>query len=314
MLLSVIVSTRNRAQLLAGLLDSLAAQDDTAFKWEVVVVDNGSTDQTRETVYNKINEFPILIRYIFESNVGLHHGRHRGAKEARGVYLGYLDDDVVLGSEWISAVNNLINGEADAIGGRVLPLWKAPPADWLSIFWNDCKDGRFCTPLSLIDLGEKAIENISPYYIFGCNFFISKRTLFDLGGFHPDSMPKELLRFRGNGETALMLKLRDKGLVGMYDPKATVYHIIPSERLSIEYFCQRHFMEGISASYTHIRANCGIKPSHPHLHRPLEIPSSFIGIWHLVEEAYRQGWEFHQNEVKSDHALLDYVLRPRYIE
>ena len=314
MLLSVIVPTRNRAHLLTGLLDSLATQVEVPFDWEVIIVDNGSTDETSETVYSKTRDLPIRIRCVFEPNAGLHHGRHRGAREADGVYLAYLDDDVLLSPGWITAVNNLIDGTADAVGGRVLPLWKGPQPAWLNIFWNECNNGRFCAPLSLIDLGDKAIKNISPYYIFGCNFFMGKQTLFDLGGFHPDGMPEELLRFRGNGETALMLNLKNKGLTGMYDPKATVYHITPLERLTVEYFCHRHFKEGISASYAHIRDNRGIKSSRAKLYKPPEIPSDFTEVWDRVEEAYRNGWEFHQNEVKNDPKLLKYILRPSYIE
>ena len=115
MLLSVVIPTRNRAQRLADLLDSLAQQDAVPFEWEVVVIDNASEDATAEVVSQKSETLPITIRHIVEPNLGLHHGRHRGAKEARGTFLGYLDDDMVLAPTWIQGVERVAQGQADAV-------------------------------------------------------------------------------------------------------------------------------------------------------------------------------------------------------
>lgn len=357
MLLSAIIPTRNRAQRLAELLDSLAVQEPVPFEWEVIVVDNASTDATAEVTRQKGENLPITIRYVLEPRLGLHHGRHRGAKEARGTFLGYLDDDTIVASSWIQGVRLLVQGQADAVVGRILPQWEAKPPDWLQAMIQ-ARGGVFGY-LTLLDLGTVA-KPVDPAYVWGANFLLPRRLVFDLGGFHPDAVPSDLLRYRGDGESALMRKFKQAGLRSYYDPMATVFHVIGADRLTLEYLCQRAYNQGISDSFTQIRAARGLPGSPPpnssnesrseRLNSHWERLKSLYGklrrksiadvvrivgrrtkktaartiskprkepyaeIRAKIDKAYRAGWQFHQNEVKSDPTLLEYVLRQTYLE
>jgi len=340
LVLSVIIPTRNRSMLLTDLLNSLAEQEAVPFKWEVIIVDNGSTDNTFEVVRQMMFTSPLDIRYIFEAKVGLHHARHCGAAEAKGEFLGYLDDDMILTPTWIQGVEMLVERKAQAVVGRILPRWEAEVPDWLGMMNKDGVLGY----LGLLNLGEDRIR-IDSCLVFGGNCFLPKRLLFDLGGFHPDGMPLELIRYRGDGETALMKRFSNANLIAYYDPKATVYHVIPAERMTIEYFCKRAYNQGISSSFTHIRSlhfggdtgttNGEKKTLSDSLRRLSEMrikdlmriianrlrvtidsmkQRPYKHIYAQINAAFQAGWEFHQIEVRRDPELLNYVLKDTYLE
>ncbi len=337
MLLSVIIPTRNRAAYLADLLDSLAAQEPVAFDWEVIVVDNASTDDTPVVARQKAAALPIPIRYVHEPNLGLHQGRHRGAKEAGGTFLGYLDDDMILAPTWIQGVTIAAQGRADAVVGRILPRWEVQPPAWVKALATEGIENY----LGLLDLGTRA-RPVEPVMVLGGNAFLPRQTLFELGGFHPDGVPSDLLRYRGDGETGLMMKFKQQGLRSWYDPRATAYHLIGANRLTVEYICQRAYRQGISDSFTQIRAAHGLGevPFSEHslgyymerlrAMRPAQAAqiitrkvgkmlglASFLpyhDIRERIAQAYQEGWQFHQDEVNRDPDLLAYVLKPTYLE
>jgi glycosyltransferase involved in cell wall biosynthesis len=340
LIFSVIVPTRNRSMPLIDLLNSLAEQEAVPLEWEVIVVDNGSTDNTFEVVKQMMITSPLDIRYVYEAKVGLHHARHRGAVEARGEFLGYLDDDMILTPTWIQGVEMLAERKAQAVVGRILPRWEAKVPDWLEMMNKNGVLGY----LGLLNLGEDRIR-IDSCLVFGGNCFLPKHLLFDLGGFHPDGMPLELIRYRGDGETALMKRFAEGKHVAYYDPRATVYHIIPAERMTIEYFCRRAYNQGISNSFTHVRAlhfctnigsTHGAKKGVGHYLRRLSemrikdlikiianrlrVIIYFMNrrpykhIYAQINAAFQAGWEFHQNEVRRDPELLKYVLKDTYFD
>lgn len=337
MLLSVIIPTRNRATLLAGLLDSLARQASAPFDWEVLVIDNASTDQTPDIVQKKSDTLPISIRYVREHQPGLHFARHTGATNARGQILSYLDDDMILELTWILAAERIRREDAHAVVGRILPKWTAHPPDWLSSLITD---GVF-SHLGLLDLGDRP-RPVDPLLVFGGACFIPRQLLFDLGGFHPDGVPADRLRFRGDGETALMNRFKRQGLKSFYDPLATAWHVIPAQRLTLDYLCQRAYNQGISDSFTRIRADHaldGAAPTPPRLQKirtasPTRLASALarkaaraanrlVGritrsatadAQRRMARAYRDGFRFHRREVQNDPELLQYVLRPDFFD
>jgi hypothetical protein len=143
-------------------------------------------------------------------------------------------------------------------------------------------------------------------------------------------MPSELIKYRGDGETALSLAVMGKGYRSVYEPKATVYHRVPHERLTIEYFCQRAFNQGISDSYTEIRRKHGLNNSLLEKSRKglylvnilKKLPLLFTyrknkmgAAQHLkkqVIKAYEEGKTYHRRQVEEDPNLLKYVLKERY--
>lgn len=325
---SIIIPTRDRAGMLARTLESLAGVVDPGDPIEVIVVDNGSNDATAGVCKAIGERFPYHDwRYYYDAMPGLLTGRHRGAKEARGEILCYLDDDVLLEPSWMGAIKEAFQDPGVVItGGPSRPLYEVTPPTWLEGLWNEHDGGRMLTSLSLIDYGARRF--IEPWYVWGLNFSIRKEVLYGCGGFHPDGLPSHLLRYRGDGETGLAFNIKKSGLQALYHPNAAVTHLIPASRLTVKAFEQRAFNQGISDSYTSIRRD-GIVPSTPHQRswRPLLSPMKVTlkrewilrnptsdGIRALMYHAHAAGVDFHQNQVRHDPTLFEWVTKPDYFD
>jgi glycosyltransferase involved in cell wall biosynthesis len=189
------------------------------------------------------------IRYVSEPEPGLHAGRHRGAREARGEVVAYLDDDTQVHEDWLRGAEPVLRGLADAVACRILPQWEAPVTSWL----EDLVSTGVYGPLTLLDLGEEQRE-VEPEFVWGAGFFIRRSLVFDLNGFHPDSMPAELLRFRGDGESGLMRKFAAAGHRAWYDPSSVVEHAMSTKRMTHLYLRERFYRQGISDSFAELRA------------------------------------------------------------
>jgi glucosyl-dolichyl phosphate glucuronosyltransferase len=200
--LSVLVLTHNRASLLEKALESLTMQTYPANLFEVVVVDNGSSDSTRE-VCDRFEQDILNFKYLYEPKLGLHNARHAGCKAAKGEILVYGDDDIRAFPTWLVGVAESFQEPTVAlVGGKILPEFESEPPEWVSRLWGFTPWGKSLGYYSLIDFGDE-VKEISPLYVYGCNFSIRKQILLDIGGFHPDSFPKELLKFRGDGESSV---------------------------------------------------------------------------------------------------------------
>lgn len=295
--LSVIIPTFNRVLYLKKAVKSILGQSIDKNRYEMIVIDNGSTDGT-QVVIDELNEINNgYIRYFYESQPGLHVGRHKGAKEARGDILVFCDDDIVADKYWLEGIiETFENTEAVLVGGKILPKYEINPPEWIERFWTFGEEGKHLDILSLIDMGDK-IKEVDPSYILGCNYSIKKEIFFECGGFNPDSVPDNMIKYRGDGETGLSLKIKEKGWKAYYNPKACVYHNIPKERLTVKYFCKRMFNQGISDSFTEMRKLGGVKD-------PIRM---------RVRDAYKKGKIFHREEVLRDKRLLDWVLKESYL-
>jgi glycosyltransferase involved in cell wall biosynthesis len=130
---TVIICTYNRAESLRDTLRAVAALACAPGRqWEVVVVDNNSSDHTRTIVTDAQQDLPCL-RYEFEGQQGLSHARNRGITSARGTVLLFTDDDVLPEPDWLeTTLRGLDTYGADACGGFIAPLWEVPPPAWLS--------------------------------------------------------------------------------------------------------------------------------------------------------------------------------------
>lgn len=258
MSISVIIPTRNRCSTLANALHSLANQTIDRGAWEIVVVDNGSTDGSRATI-KQFEDSIGNLRYLYVDTPGLHICRHVGFRESVADLLIYIDDDVEVSSNWLESIRNAFRDPKVAlVGGKCLPKFESEPPDWLTAMWRPNTAGeRVLGYLSLIDLGDE-IKPVNPFYVFGCNFAIRRSVLGEAGGFHPDGMPQELIHFRGDGESYVSGFIQAKGYRALYHPGASVYHAVPRSRMTPAYFCRRAFNQGISDSFTVIRRSHGL--------------------------------------------------------
>jgi glucosyl-dolichyl phosphate glucuronosyltransferase len=322
---SIIIPTINRSASVKITIDSLLGLNYSWQDYEILIVDNGSTDNTRAVAEAAIKSTPeCQIKYYFEPVPGLLSGRHRGALESRGDILVYVDDDIEADPYWLEAVAEAFEDPAvHLVGGKNLPKYECNPPDWLDAFWYRKGSLNQCFFLSLVDLGDQLTE-IDPLYVWGLNFSIRKKTLFELGGFNPDTVPKSLQRYQGDGDTGLAWKVKAAGYKVIYQPTALVYHIVPNDRLDLDYFKERMYFAGVSDSYTTIRRNGDIRfdwkiqeplPQIKRLWRRITCRLS-KGPHAIIKQRVREGWlegyAFHQNEVRKDPELLRWILKEDY--
>jgi glycosyltransferase involved in cell wall biosynthesis len=256
MQLSVVVATWNRAPLLGDTLRALAAQEvPSGLAWEIVVVDNNSTDATAQVV----DEFAapatvaataaVPVRRVFEPEQGLSRARNRGVREARGAILAFCDDDVLPAVDWVAGIPAALNRwGADGVGGRILPCFDGPPPPaWLT------GNRRLLRQLALMDWEESgplALPLAPNPQVWGANMAF-RRELFDrVGEFDPRRGVSGRRLFRGEEadliERALRLEMRIA-----YDASLTVYHRIGPDRMRKKYFRRLAFDDGVGEARAH---------------------------------------------------------------
>ncbi|MFQ5852057.1 MAG: glycosyltransferase family A protein, partial [Candidatus Binatia bacterium] len=132
--MSIIIATRNRFEQLRDLLRSLAVQETHGtFIFEVLVVDNGSKDETRGVVKELSARFPASLRYAYAEQPGKSLALNVGIQQSRGNILVFTDDDILTTPNWLHALwACFAEAEADAVTGRVLPLWIGGRPAWLT--------------------------------------------------------------------------------------------------------------------------------------------------------------------------------------
>jgi glucosyl-dolichyl phosphate glucuronosyltransferase len=237
--LSIIVPTYNRATMLADVLEGLAAQDAAADLFEVVVVDDGSTDGTAEIVSRATAGSDRPIRYVHQANAGLNAARNKGAAESRGGILVYLDDDVLLPPHYATSMADAFarHAEADAVAGRIRLQLEGPEPDWLT--------PSLRLYLSELDRGDNEEVLSAPEYPRGANFGLRRSALQRVGQFKPglDRRGGSLI---SSGEQELFLRLHRAGGTILYAPQAEVLHRVPAERLTLDWFSRRARAQGTS--------------------------------------------------------------------
>jgi glycosyltransferase involved in cell wall biosynthesis len=295
---------------------------------EIIVVDNGSIDDTAGICREIKDRFPKHNwRYFYDETPGLLTGRHLGAREAQGDILAFLDDDVLVAPSWLEALDDAFGDpEVMLTGGPIWPHYEVEPPSWLAGMWIEFEEGvRVLGELSLVDLGPTR-KQADPVYINGLNFCIRKAAFQACGGFHPCVLPKSLQRYQGDGETGLALKMRAGGLKALYHPGVAVKHVIPASRLTPEHFEQQGFSHGVWNSYANIRRK-GFLPartkSWKDLVRPIKWKLERVqilrnptarGVRFLVARASCAGQWFHEDEVRKDPKLLEWVLKSDYFD
>lgn len=322
MYISIIIPTLNRSAFLNDVLDSIMEMDKPDMEYEVIVVDNGSTDSTKDVVHNAINRCDV-IKYIFEPNKGLHNARHAGLKSSSGKWIAYLDDDIYLSNSWLRSIHDIkLEDDIALITGRVMPDYEISPPIWVNDLWQKTKYGNICICYSLCDLGNELI-NIPATYAFGCNFIIKRSVLLECCGFHPDGVPDDQIMYRGDGETSVARKIERMGLSTIYSPNIEITHRITKQQLAKEYIYKRGYIEGISSSFTVIR-NRG-KPGLDfvtilkNIKKKLGIIFSKINLTDefkinaLFYTGYLKGMSDHQDEVYKNKKLYSWVMSDNFM-
>jgi len=236
---SVVVCTHNRSNELQESLASLARQDPDSPPFEVIVVDNGSNDDTRRVVATF--EGSCSLRYARERAPGLCHARNTGWRLARGPYVAYLDDDAVACSSWVSAVVEAFQmcPEAGIVGGRVEPVWVTARPGWLS--------DEVARALTIVDWspGPRVLRDAKETWLVGANMAVRADLLKRLGGFRPelDRVGRKML---SSGDVFLMKEIMRAGSEAFYYPAMAVQHAVPAARVTKRWFRRRYYWQGVS--------------------------------------------------------------------
>lgn len=239
LLASIIICTRNRASYLGHTIRETAKQKLTNGLFEIIIVDNNSTDHTKEVVeacQSLITTIPL--HYFIETEVGLSAARNRAIREAKGQILCFLDDDAVPEREWLARLCNLFAQYEQAMcaGGMIIPNYETKPPLWFDEYHEGFFSPKFTNKHS-------AHITTYPYYPYGANFAVRMIAFGLVGKFDPK------LGYRGTNlipseETEFLRRIERAGYQIAIDPNAVVRHLIPSERVTENYFLRRAYAQG----------------------------------------------------------------------
>jgi glycosyltransferase involved in cell wall biosynthesis len=236
---SVVIATYNRARELGETLASLAVIQ-CADHWEVIVVDNNSTDDTRAVVETARTDFPVSLVYVNERHQGRSAALNAGFSVTSGDIIVTTDDDVRVPSDWLVRIGEAFDATAgDYVGGRVLPLWSAPPPRWLPD-----RGGPLWAAIALLDYGSDVIA-FGKRVPLGVNMAFRRAAIDVVGGLNP-RIGRKAGTLLGQEVREWCLRARAAGLRGCYVPSVVVRHVIPRERVTKRYYRRWFYWRGIS--------------------------------------------------------------------
>jgi len=247
MMFSVVIATFNRAVDLAATLDSLASLRPRG-DWELIVVDNNSTDGTRAVVEAAAVSFPAPLRYVFEREQGRSPALNAGIRAAGGDIIVTTDDDVRVEADWLDrAAEGLTRLDCDYVGGRVLPIWGATPPAWLPN-----RGGKHWAVIALLDYGPEPIE-FGARVPLGVNMAF-RREAFERAGLFDPGTGRKAGTLLGQEVREWCIRARAAGLRGFYVPELALRHLIPASRLNKAYFRRWFYWRGISRAMLYEKA------------------------------------------------------------
>ena len=250
MLITIAICTFNRAESLRRTLESLAAMrvpNDLA--WELVVVNNNSTDHTDTVIEAFVGRLPI--RREFEPQGGLSHARNRAIEAAKGDYIIWTDDDVVVDPGWLAAYAEAFARwpEAAVFGGRIIPRYETPVVEWVAN-----AGAALAGPYAVRDFGDQPMRLTPAGYRlpYGANFAVrgaeQKANRYDPDlGVGPG-------RNRMADELEVIEAILRSGGTGYWVPEARVDHCIGHERQTLHYITRYFSAAGETDAFRAVRA------------------------------------------------------------
>jgi glycosyltransferase involved in cell wall biosynthesis len=242
--LCVVISTYNRADVLTGAIESLLEQDVDHDRYEIVVVDNNSTDGTRHVVESFVDRSPPP-RYLFEPRQGVSYGRNSGILATSAPVIAFTDDDVRVSRTWVSTILTVLaaHPEAACVGGKVLPGTVAAWPSWLT--------REHWAPLALLDYGD------SPLYVnanrrlclITANVAFRRSVFARIGMFSTEV--QAVGRDVATEDHELHLRLWRDGGQGLYWPELTATAEIEPARMRRSYHRRWHHRHGRFSAMMH---------------------------------------------------------------
>jgi glycosyltransferase involved in cell wall biosynthesis len=251
--ISIIIPTYNRSYHICKTIDSFVKQKYKSGLFEIIIVDNNSTDDTKNIIHSYIekNKTLVNISYLFESRQGVHFARNSAISKSKYEILYFTDDDMLADENLLSEIIKpfLFDKKVATATGKVLPIWEKTPPNWiLKHFSNQY--------LSLFDTNDDFLITKQINFLYSCHQLIKKEVLIECEGYNPEYVKD---RYLGDGETGLNNKLKQKGYKFGMNASSLIYHIIPSSRITQKYINKR-FANGAAAHcYSEYRMNKSLK-------------------------------------------------------
>jgi glycosyltransferase involved in cell wall biosynthesis len=233
----VVVCTRDRLRALADCLESLTRQESPPELFEVIVVDNGSTDGTEGWLRRWAAADPARRRAVREERTGLSRARNRGVEVACNDVVLFVDDDALASEQWVAAHLSCYRAESavGAVGGPVLLTWPDGRPAWLGAELEHW--------FSALDLGPQAVPFPPPHGPYGTNMSVRRSELIAAGGFATD-LGRRGRSLVSSDEHDLFVRLWARGVRIEYAPGAVVSHQILEDRLRRRWVLRRGWAQG----------------------------------------------------------------------
>jgi GT2 family glycosyltransferase len=240
--ISVVVPTYNRSEMLHDAIESLIRQEThQELSFEIVVVDNASTDSTESTVQHFATVSPIPVRYVFEEVPGDAHARNRGVSEAWADWLAFMDDDEVAEQDWLKQLYiTAVEKEAAIVGGAVHVDLSGEDKE---------RYGRLCRRAlrETQDPKKRGVHLYTRNRLPSTANVLIRRNVFESIGSFATSLVS------GCSDSDLVLRARAAGYDLWYTPNAVVHHRVSAHRLTPAYFRWDSKRDGISLAYLDVR-------------------------------------------------------------
>ena len=233
LLISVIICTYNRAELLTTALQTLCEQTIDTSHFEVIVVDNNSKDNTRNITEDFCRDYPN-IRYCFETRQGLSHARNRGWRESNGEYVAYIDDECKVPVQWLAVAKQIIERQSPPLfGGPYYSYHNSSMPCW----WKESYESFVYS--------ETARTLIPGEHLRGANIIIQRTLLEKLGGFNVElGMSGGKFSYGEEAELQNRIRTTMPDVSIYYDPKLYIYHLIRPEKITWRYILYSRFAGG----------------------------------------------------------------------
>ena len=245
-MVSIVVATYNRCDFLEDCIKSYEEQNCDKSLFEVLIIDNNSTDDTEIVSRKLIEKYPELdVRYMIETNQGLSYGRNRGIKESKYDLIHFFDDDAVATPNYICSIIDTFERypKAKAAGGKILLNYFEGRPKWSSVYIESI--------FGLFDIGDNEMEFPRKNYPRGSNMTFKRELFDDLGPFD-SSLGRKGKIMLGGEEKEMFQRVYESGASVIYNPLTVCYHAVPERRTRVDFMRIQVF--GIGAS-ENIRIN-----------------------------------------------------------
>jgi glycosyltransferase involved in cell wall biosynthesis len=229
-MLTVLLATRNGSRTLTGVLDAFARVHTPSSGWKLVVVDNGSTDRTREIIESYRTVLPLT--YLFEGSLGKNVALNTGLTHLDGDLVVFTDDDVFPRPDWLIQLRAAADDQPSysMFGGVILPRWEVPPPPWVT----------WVPPAPVYSLTDSRLREgpVDPGFLYGPNMAIRAGVL-NRGTRFDTSIGPCGADYPMGSESELLQRLKRQGHKAWHVQKAVVEHFIRDHQIDKSWVLRR---------------------------------------------------------------------------